>query len=76
MMALLKGADVSSCTCYHAMYACVIRRVAVVSAISAARAGLTWSVVLVMVARWIIGGVEFHATSKGVELSCELDYVI
>ena len=29
-----------------------------------------------MVVWWMFGGVGFHATSKGVELSCELYYTI
>ena len=41
-----------------------------------ARAGLTWSVVQVVVVGWMFGGVGFHVTSKGMELSCELDYTI
>ena len=41
-----------------------------------ARAGLTWSGVHVMVMGWMFGGVGCHVTSKGAELSCELDYTI
>ena len=41
-----------------------------------ARAGLTWSGVHVVVVGWMFGGVGCHATSKGAELSCELDYTI
>ena len=29
-----------------------------------------------MVSGWMFGGVGCHATSKGAELSCELDYTI
>ena len=29
-----------------------------------------------MVVGWMFGDVGYHATSKGEELSCELDYVI
>ena len=38
--------------------------------------GLTWSGVHVLVVGWMFGSVGFHATSKGMELSCELDYTI
>ena len=38
-----------------------------------ARAGFTWSVVHVVIVGWMFGGVGYHATSKGEDLSCELD---
>ena len=38
--------------------------------------GLTCSGVHVVFVRWVFGGVGCHETSKGAELSCELDYVI
>ena len=41
-----------------------------------ARSGLTWSEVHVVVVGWMFGGVGCHATSKGAELNCELDYAI
>ena len=41
-----------------------------------ARAGLTWSGVHVVVVGWLFGGVGCHATNKGTELRCELDYTI
>ena len=40
------------------------------------RLGLTWSGVHVVVMGWVFGGVGCHATSKGFEQSCELDYII
>ena len=40
------------------------------------RAGLTWLGVHVVVVGWMFGGIGFHATIKGAELSCELDYAI
>ena len=42
----------------------------------AALVGLTWSGVHILVVVWMFGGVGCHATSKGVELSSDLDYVI
>ena len=41
-----------------------------------ARAGLTWSRLHVVVVGWMFGGVGFHATSKGAELSCDIDCTI
>ena len=41
-----------------------------------ALAGLTWLGVHDVVVEWMFGGVGFHATSKGAELSCELYYTI
>ena len=41
-----------------------------------ARSGLTWSGVHVVVVGWMFDGVGCHATGKGAELSCELDYTI
>ena len=38
------------------------------------QAVLTWLVVHVVVVGWMFGGVVCHATRKGAELSCELDY--
>ena len=40
------------------------------------RVGLTWSGVHVVVVGWMSGGVGCHATSKGEELSSELEYSI
>ena len=40
------------------------------------RAVLTWSRVNVVVVGWMFGGVGCNAASKGVGLSCELDYTI
>ena len=54
----------------------VIIRVAVTTVTAAAQVRLTWLVVHVVVVGWIFGGVGCHATSKGSELSCELDYAI
>ena len=41
-----------------------------------ARAGLTWSGVHGVVVGWMFCSVGCHATSKGAELICELDYAI
>ena len=41
-----------------------------------AQADLTCLEVQVVVVGWMFGGVGCHATSKGAELSCELDYTI
>ena len=46
------------------------------SATAAARAGLTWLGALVVVLGWMFSSYGCHATSKGAELSCELDYVL
>ena len=54
----------------------VIRRVAVADVTAAAQAGLIWLGVHVVVVGWMLVGFGFHATSKGVGLSCELDYAI
>ena len=55
---------------------CIIRRVAVTSVTDYAWVGLKWSGVHVIVVGWMFGGIGCHATSKGAELSCELDYAI
>ena len=41
-----------------------------------ARAGLTWLGVHVVAIGCVLGGVGCHATIKGVDLSCKLDYNI
>ena len=54
----------------------VISRVAATAVTDATWSGLTWLVVQVMVVGWMFGNVGCHTTSKGAELSCELDYAI
>ena len=41
-----------------------------------ALAGLIWKGLHALVVGWMFGGVGCHTTSKGVELSCEIDYTI
>ena len=48
----------------------------IVSDEDTARAGLMWLGVHDVVVGWMFSGVGCHATSKGAELSCELDYTI
>ena len=67
---------VAACEGYHVIGAGVIHGVAVTSTTTAARSGLTWSGVLVVVVGWMFGGVEYHETSKGTELSFKLCYLI
>ena len=54
----------------------IIHRVAVTAVTVAAQSGLKWLGVHVVVVGWMFGSVACHATSKGAELSCELDYGI
>ena len=63
-------------TGYHAIGARVIRRVDMTAVTAASQAGFTWSVVHAVVVGLVLGSVGCHTTSKGVELSCEIDYVI
>ena len=72
-MARLRASPVASRVGYHVIGARIIRRVAVTAATNAARAGLTWSGVQVMVVGWMVGGVGYDATSKGAELFYDLD---
>ena len=74
--ARLMADPVAACAVYHTIGARVIRRVSVTAFTSVARAGLTWLVVIVGVVGWMFGGVGCHATSKGTELSYDLDYII
>ena len=73
---LLRSAPVAACAGYHATSSRVIHRVTMTSITTAARAGLTWLGVHDVVVGWMFGGVGFHASIKGAELSCELDYFI
>ena len=72
----LGSVHISVWVVYHAIVTRVIRRVAMTAVTAAAWAGLIWSGVHVLVVGCIFGGVGCHTTSKGVELSCELYYVI
>ena len=66
-MKSLRYSPVDSHVGYNAIGAQDICRVAVTAVTDAVRAELTWSGVLVMVVRWMFGGVGCHATSKGAE---------
>ena len=68
----LRAAPVSACAGYHAIGARVILRFTVMAVTAAARSGLTWSLVHAVVVGWLFIGVGFHATNKGVKLSCEI----
>ena len=72
----LRSAPVASRAVYHAIGACIILSIAVTSFAASAQVGLIWLLVHVMVVGWVFEGVGCHATSKVVELSCELDYAI
>ena len=72
----LRDAHVATCADYHAINACVIRRVTMTAVTAATQALLRWLRVHIVVVGWMFGGVGCHATSKGAELSCELDYAI
>ena len=72
----LRDSPVAACAGYHDIGARVICRVAVADVTAAARAGLTWLGAFVVVVGWMFGDVGCHTTSKGVKVSCELDYII
>ena len=72
----LRAATVAACAGYHVIVAHIIFRIAVTDITAAAQAVLTWLKVHVVVLGWMFGSVGYHATIKGVELSCELDYAI
>ena len=72
----LRYAPVVAHTVYHAISDRVIRRVAVTAVTDASRARLKWSRVHVVDVGWMFVGVGCNATSKGAELSCDLDYAI
>ena len=67
-----RAAYVAACAGYYAIGARVIHGITVAAVTAAYRAGLTLSVVHVVVVGWIVGDVGCHATIKVVELSCEL----
>ena len=73
---LLRASHVAARVGYRAIGARVIRRVAVTSVTTAFLGGLTWLGLYVVVVGSMFGGVGCHATSKGAELSCDLDCAI
>ena len=76
MTACFRAAHVSDHMGYHSIGARIIRGFAVTAITAATGAGLTWSGVLVVVVGWVFSGSGCHTTSKGAELSSELDYSI
>ena len=69
----LMAASIATRARYHDIGACVICRVSLTTVAAAARSGLTWLVLQVVVVGWMFGVVGCHATVKGSKLSCEID---
>ena len=76
IMDRLRASRVADRAGYHSIGDHVVYGAAVMAITAAAQSGLTWSGALAVVVGWISGGVRCDATSKGVELSCDLDYTI
>ena len=68
----LRADPVAALAGYHSFCARIICRFTVTAATSASSAGLKWLGVLAVVLPWMFGGVGWHATSYGAELSFDI----
>ena len=72
----LRAAPFADCAGYHVICNRIICRVSVMAVTAASQAGLKWSRVHIVIVGCMFVSVGCHVTSKGAELSCDLDYAI